>query len=56
MGYYIKGTSALSIFDPKDQLRRQSPFILYFIVCDDTGCYYNSMNNPAFLRAGRSAM
>lgn len=28
MGYYIKGTSVLSIFDPKDQLRRR-PLLFY---------------------------
>ena len=38
MGYYIKGTSVLSIFDPKDQLRRQP---LLFVTIQSHANYDN---------------
>ena len=47
----------MSIFDPEDQLMRQPLFLSFIaVMIRDVIVIYSSMNNPAFLRAGRSAM
>ena len=47
----------MSIFDPEDQLMRQPLFLSFIaIMIRKVTTIYNSINNPAFSSAGRSAM